>query len=109
MKVSDFQFPERNRYNVDFEKQYKFTPLRDEAWVVSSDLTRHVKYIQKYLKEQARYYEDGQTILVSWRLREEDWTEWWGQRFVLRDKTWVTVNGIHETSWKLREDNARSQ
>ena len=100
-KASLYSFPERQRYNVDFENQYKYLPLQG-GWIMTSDLTRHVKHIKKYLKDQAQWYEDGQTILVSWRAREEDWTEWWGQKFVLLGRNWMTVGGIHETSWKLQ-------
>ena len=95
---ASYPFPKAKRYNVDFEGQYTFVPLRDEL-IVLPDPTRHVKHIMKYLEDKAQWYENGQTILVSWRAREEDWKEWWGQRFVLQGGIWWSLGEIFETSW----------
>ncbi len=98
MKASLYSFPERKRYNVDFENQYKAIPVSGGV-IVTTDLTRHVKYIKKYLKDKAQWYDNGQTILVSWRMREEDWTKWWVQRFVLQGLEWMTEGEVFEASW----------
>jgi len=101
--ASRYSFPERKYYNIEFEGIYRTMEYRGNQ-VLVRDPNRRVKYLRKYLKNKTDWCENGQTIVVSWRMDEEDWTKWWGQRFILRGGIWISIGPAHETSWDRNAD-----